>query len=205
MRILAGLLLAISMVACTGQVPVPPTASRAQVPAPAPRDAIARIDAATAGVVRLSPSQVAPIQTLQVRMTIAALDAVTLDLRSAVIELPGAGDVTAVIANADIDTLPLIRIDPGERRWVDLYFALPPGLDTSELGPFEVRAILTSASSELAWHAALDALAPATHTLGRSARWWLDPTYAWPLSHRRDGVIAVRTPTTVAITSAASR
>lgn len=162
-----------------------PAASNA-VPPESPQG---RVDVTSFGVVEIKPDGVAPITTLHVRLTIindgdATPWAITPSDQQ--VELAGMGRSRPIYVNSDMPSLPTITIAQRERRMVDFYYALPPGIDDNdELPGFEVLWQVTTPARAYSSRTRFQRIEqqPATadvhvvHYAGWGPYWWFDPLY----------------------------
>ena len=159
------------------------------------------------GIAELTPDDGRPIAALHVRVSLANLS----DRDNWTLEVPNArllrGDGVSFVplfANSDVATLPIVRLDHGERSAIDLYFAMnvatldprDPGFTLSwpmnRPARGELRARFERPSDSLA-------SADAAPELGRGAHWWADPSYPWPIFAHHDGYIVPRPPNHVVV------
>lgn len=164
---------------------------------------------ASHGVAELTTDDGAVITTLHVRAVIASATRDlpwAVDASAARVEL-ACGQIAPAFVNADVATLPIAILDPGERRTIDLYFPLPDLPDRG--GP--VRFALTwpiSAPARVvrnAWFERAGAAAqprPSLVAAGSGRHWWFDPAYPWPAYRHRPGIVTSRPPSYVAVTRA---
>ena len=56
----------------------------------------------------------------------------TIDIREQLVEIPNVGRSAPLSARADLQTLPTITIGRREKRTIDLYYPLPPGVNSAD-------------------------------------------------------------------------
>ena len=128
-----------------------------------------------------------------------------LDVSKARLEL-ASGELAAAFVSSNVATLPVVVLDPKERRTIDLFFPLTPDL-IEQGGP--LRFALTWAVDTPAravrvasFDRASATADPGLVVAGWGEHWWFDPAYAWPAYHHREGVITPRPPRYVVVTRA---
>jgi hypothetical protein len=177
---------------------------------PASMNEGAGLQLASHGVAELTTDDGAAISTLHVRAVITNTTRDlpwALDASRARLEL-ASGEVAPAFVNADVATLPIAILDPGERRTIDLYFPLPPELSDCG-GPvsFALTWAINSPARVVrnAWfeRAAAAARPGLGHVATGSGRhWWFDPSYPWPAYRHRPGIVTSRPPSHVTVTRA---
>jgi hypothetical protein len=102
-------------------------AARYAIPPAAPQG---DVRVASFGTTKVHLPEGPEIPVLQVRLVVANNGNVpwTLDTREQYGAIPGEGTSRAVFVGADRDGAPIITIQPGGQRTVDLYFPLPEGM-----------------------------------------------------------------------------
>jgi len=171
---------------------------------PTASDAGGALELSSFGVAELATDDGSVFPALHVRAVIASAASTrswAVDASKARLEaLPGTV-VEPVAVNADLTTLPIAIIDPGERRVIDLYFPLPPEL-ARRGGPASFALSwpvhIPERTVRHAWFARGAAVVrldvDAGHAAGRGAQWWFDPGYPWIGFHHRRGIAVRRAP-----------
>jgi hypothetical protein len=156
------------------------------VPPEAPQG---RVDVTSFGVVEIKPDGVAPIATVHVRLTITNDgDATpwTIAPSDQQVEIAGMGRSRPIYVNSDMPTLPTITIGQRERRLLDFYYALPPGIDDDdELAGFEMLWQVTTPARVYSSRTRFQRIEqePAATNVnvvyyaGWGPYWWYDPMY----------------------------
>ena len=156
------------------------------VPPEAPQG---RVDVTSFGVVEIKPDGVAPIDTLHVRLTVTNdgdTTPWTIMPSEQQVEIAGMGRSRPIYVNSDMPSLPTITIAQRERRMLDFYYALPPGIDDDdELPGFEVLWQVTTPARIYSSRTRFERLdrEPATANVqvvyyaGWGPYWWYDPLY----------------------------
>lgn len=169
------------------------------------------LEVASFGLVELAPADLAPLATFHVRIAIAntASDRPwNVSLASATIRA-GESESRALLANSDLATLPVVLVDRGARRTIDLYFAPPPGVreeeDLAELD-FSLQLGVSGRMVQTRTHFVrrepvemTGARKELVRVAGWGDRWWADPAYPWPSFYRRPGIANPRPPSQVAV------
>ncbi len=101
-------------------------ASLYRVPAERPRG---DVEITSSGVERVHG-----MATLRVRLVVSNNDDLpwSIDTRRQFADIPGVGRVSPVMASTTLFEPPFIRIDPGRRAVIDLYFPLAHGVDKDD-------------------------------------------------------------------------
>jgi len=148
----------------TGPRPVSPiAAARTPIPEEHPKGSV---QVTSRGIVQLRQGHT-KIPALHVYMEVANdsdNQPWLVDVRRQVAGAPELGLSVPIFANSDQKTLPVIKVLPGERRVIDLFFQLPVNVTTSDaLHTFELHwqvntsRSLVAASNTFERHARLDA------------------------------------------------
>ena len=171
-----------------------------------------KLEAASFGIVAMQVNDGgAETRFLQVRLSVANNNDVaawTVDTRQQLLALPGEGQSRPAFANSDQQDLPNITVAPGQKRTIDLYYALPLPLQSADHIPqFELLWHVQTPSREVAERTPFErikieepsAWAYADEypdgypygyfgygSLGWGATWWYDPffpsfTFAHPV------------------------
>ena len=120
----------------------------------------------------------------------------TLDIRQQQVDVPGAGRAQPQSANAGDAALPTISVPRRERRVIDLYYPLPPGVTSADaLAGFDVLWQVATAAREVSGRTHIDRREvierPTTYIAsGWGPHWWYDPF--WPRVHYRAVHVAPR-------------
>lgn len=109
----------------------------------------------------------------------------TVDIREQVIEVPNAGRAAPLSARADLQTLPAITIGRRDKRTLDLYYPLPPGVrEADDLAAFDLLWNVKTAQRDVSGRTRIDRLEaqeevqPTTMIYGGwGPYWWYDPWY----------------------------
>lgn len=107
----------------------------------------------------------------------------TLDIREQLVEVPGVGRSQPQFANAAVQTLPSITVPRRERRVVDLYYPVPPGVkDADDLVGFDFLWQVTTPKRTVSGRTHIDrreAVERATtvYVTSWGPYWWYDPWY----------------------------
>lgn len=168
------------------------------------------LELASQGVAELTTDDGSVHSALHVR---AAISNTTRNMPWAVeasqarVEL-ASGPIAPAFVNSEVATLPVVILDPGERRTIDFYFPLPSDV-ADRGGPVSfaltwaihapVRVVRT------AWFERAAAVTQSGRQLapaGGGRHWWFDPRYPWPAYHHRPGIITNRPPSYVLVTRA---
>ncbi len=114
-------------------------AARYQIPQANPTGDV-RI--ASFGVAKVSPQNgQGELRAMHVRAVISneGNQNWTFDTREQVADVHGVGQIKAGYARSDVGELPIENIGPGQKRTIDLFFPLPPGVDRArKLPEFDV-------------------------------------------------------------------
>lgn len=166
----------------------------------------ASLDLVSFGVAELEPEGGTAITVLHLRAVVAnTTDARpwVVDASKARLDVAGAVVVPAFV-NADVPTLPVAILAPGERRVIDLYFPLPADLTArGEPASFALSWPVNTPARAVrsAWFEHAAAIGPSHGDLalspGWGAAWWFDPKYAWSTYARRPGPAMPRPPSYV--------
>lgn len=187
-----------------------PESSNERVEKLAPGSVHGDIELVSFGIATLSADRGPAIAAVHVREAFANRDdklAWAVDVSLATVWFGGPGaPVHAALANSNVASLPLVRVAPGERRTVDLYFPLPANrMFDEELTPFTVTYRLHTPDRRYEGTATL---ARSTHWPSRDERapepgwgrsWWAAPTYPWTEYWRRPGYAVPRPPVQIEI------
>lgn len=183
-------------------------AALSAIPASAPTGTLA---VASFGLVEVTPADMASIPTLHVR--IVATNNVSerpwnVDLAGATIRA-GDREARTLLANSDLPTLPIVLVDRGETRTIDLYFAPPPGVrEEEDLGEWDFRISIAAPGKAAAAQTHFTRREPVevagprkevARVAGWGSQWWANPGYPWPTFHRSPGVITPRPPAQAAV------
>lgn len=165
------------------------------------------VDVVSFGVAQLAVDD-RPVSALHVRETFAnERDNVpwTIELAATTLQIRGSQDRKPILISSDLRTLPLAQIGRGEKKIVDLYFALPAS-DAPDA--FTVTYRLNTPDHRFLGKAEL---AKATRTadapewlpaLGWAPIWWSDPTHGWPAYDRKSGRLLPRAPSQIVVVRA---
>jgi hypothetical protein len=112
----------------------------------------------------------------------------TVDTREQLLQIPGAGKSRAAFVNSDVAGAPVIPVASGQKRTIDLYYALPPSMATgAKIPSFDLlwqvhtaerpvaqRTPFQKQTYELAdvWTYPVFPMGP-----GWAPYWWYDPFY----------------------------
>jgi hypothetical protein len=168
------------------------------------------VDVVSFGVTEVTADEVGPVQTLHVRFVIGnRRDAIAWTFDTSGVQLAtGATTSRPLFVNANAATLPLVRIERGERATVDLFFPLPPSItEDPRATAFEVAWEVFTPARRLAGHAAFArdlVVSPRSRIdeVGTAESWWSDATYTWPIFWRVSGIVLPRPPTHMRVTGA---
>jgi len=171
----------------------------------------ARIAVATAGMFEVTPDEGPALDLLHVRLILSNHGRAVpwrFDPPSTRIDLGRDGVTRPVLVNADVDTLPIVMVDPGARITVDLFavvparlLARPDALDAltirTRIATPDQHRIVTARyerpSPLFAW------IIPAAASVGVAHNWWANPRYPWLSAQRADGPIHGRPPGTATV------
>jgi len=113
-------------------------AARYAIPPEQPRG---EVRVASFGIAELQ-SEGAPTRTMHVRMIVENNNGRGpwyLDTREQLGIVPEEGQVRPSAASADVGGLPIVRVDPGDARTIDLFYPLPPSAEgASDLPQFDL-------------------------------------------------------------------
>jgi hypothetical protein len=109
----------------------------------------------------------------------------TVDIRDQLVEIPNVGRSAPLSARADLQTLPTITIGRREKRTIDLYYPLPPGVrEPEELSGFDLLWQVRTAQRPISGRTRIDRFeAPEDYSTnmmvygGWGPYWWYDPFY----------------------------
>jgi hypothetical protein len=159
------------------------------------------IGVVSAGIADVTPSDGAPLAMVHVRVALANPDpalAWRFDVRSTWIDVGAGATAHVVMANADVETLPIILVEPGTHVVVDLYaVAWPTRLDrlvvrTRAASPDRRYTLVARLATPVA---ASDASGERGTPVGTASTWWADPAFPWTTFRRASGRITPRAPT----------
>ena len=124
----------------------------------------------------------------------------TIDTRDAVMSVAGEGTSRPAFVNSDAGAPPLIQIERGGRRTIDLYYPLPPGRAVEEALPaFDVTWSIRTPSGDVAQRTPFERSSVGEddlstgyyaypygyagyglgYSLGFASYWWYDAHYPW--------------------------
>lgn len=169
------------------------------------------LEVASFGLVELTPADMAPITALHVRIVAANTTSNrpwNVDLAGATVRA-GDSEARTLLANSDLATLPIVLVDRGEPRTIDLYFAAPPGVrEEEDLGEWDFRISIAApgkavpAQTHFTRREPTEVAGPRKELVrvaGWGGQWWADPNYSWPTFHRRPGVLTPKPPAQAAV------
>ncbi len=147
---------------------------------------------ATFGVVKVQVGD-RDLDMLHARLVVANNDDIapwTLDTRQQLAVVPGHGRSSPTYVNTDVPGAPLVSIAPGQKRTIDLYYALPPGIQkASQLPEFDVLTHVQTPLRPVAERTPFERYAVDQQTyetyyggafamgIGWGPMWWYDPYY----------------------------
>jgi hypothetical protein len=100
----------------------------------------------------------------------------TLDTRKQVLEVPGLGLSVPTFASADAKTVPVIRLPPGARHEIDLFFQLPVNITSADdLRGFELHWVVNSPRQIIGASSTFERLA---HVQPGEVLGYYDPSYS---------------------------
>lgn len=178
---------------------------------PLTRDAVhGSIDITSFGVALLAADDGQPIAAVHVREVVANRDKIawTIDAQTMTLAFGDALPVAhPLFVNSDAPTVPIVIVDPGQRRVVDFYFAVPRKLFGVVPGELSLGYTLNTPDDHFAARAILvrrgapplEQLAPRA---GFGENWWADPAFAWSSYYHRPGFAVPRPPKQVEVTTA---
>ena len=173
-----------------------------------------RVHVASFGVGEITPDDNTPLDVLHVRTII---DNVTdgqsweMVVSTAHVEISNGAPIFAVVANSDSATLPVIIVERGHRKIVDLYFPVPAEVyDPAELGAFDfswtpstptgratnVRLLRSTAAQQFE--------ETESRVAGWGHYWWSNPAYPWSTLSQQPRDLVATPPQHIVITSAPS-
>ncbi len=164
-------------------------ASRYPIPPESPHGSLT---VATFGIAEVQVGEQA-LKMLHVREVVSNDDDIapwTLDTRQQLVEVPGHGKSVPTYVNTDVAGAPLVAIQPGTKRTIDLYYALPPGVQKADKLPeFDVLAHVQTPLRPVAQRTPFErfAIEPEAYDayyggafavgVGWGPMWWYDPLY----------------------------
>lgn len=180
------------------------------VVAPTSSDAGAGLQLASFGVAELAPDDGTPIAVLHVRAVIANGNRDrpwSVDVSKARLDAVPASPVAPAFANANLTTLPIAIVDPGEQYMIDLYFPLPSEL-AARGGPTSFTVTWpVNTPDRVVRHAAFERARAVPRPYDERVRgagwgpsWWFDPRYPWSTYHHEPGIATPRPPDRVLVT-----
>jgi len=139
------------------------------------------------------------IPVFQVQMIVANSRAAAqwaIDATAIKLVVPGAGEYRPLMVNADAGTPPLVLVDPGETRVINLFYPAPAGVNSDQQLPvFTVVWQVTAGAGTITRRTTFErspldrgraARSFAFHDedpgreMGFGPRWWYAPWYPWP-------------------------
>jgi len=177
---------------------------------PATSDAGAQLQLASLGVAELTPDDGIAIAALHVRATIANTSRDrpwAIDVSKARLDVVPASPVRPTFVNANLATLPIAILDPGEQCVIDFYFPLPPELAArggptsfALSWPVNVPDRVVRKAWFLRGAAAPQSIGDLARGAGWGLYWWFDPKYPWSTYDHRSGTVVPRPPEHVLVT-----
>jgi hypothetical protein len=190
------------LVACTATTRTPPPMERRLPTAGVDEHVHGSVTLASNGIGEVGADEIGPLQTLHVRMTIANdRDNLAWALDTSAVEVTIADwHVRPLFVNAESGTLPIVRIDRGQHRVVDLYFPTHPEL--FDAAAFDVSWHIATPSRPLEGKARFvrDFLPRPGDVTGIARWWWCDDGHAWPMFRHESGPLVPRPPVHVRVT-----
>jgi hypothetical protein len=116
-------------------------------------------------------------------------DAWRVDVREQLVEVPGVGRSQPQFANAGFQAMPELEIPRRERRVIDLYYPVPPGVkDADDLVGFDFLWQVDTSKREVSGRTRIDRReiiepSPTVYAGAWGPYWWYDPWY--PRVHYR--------------------
>lgn len=162
------------------------------------------VDVTSFGTAEVMPDDGSTMLTFHVRTSYANRGVLPWTIDAAATRLVlGNTTIAPLAVNADVATLPLVRVSSRERRVVDLYFQIPnePANDS----PITVVQQVMTPDHRYDGRTQLvrDALATPSEPqppVGAGRSWWANPQHAWPTFYPRDGRLVARPPQQLVIT-----
>lgn len=191
----------------------PAAPDRQLVVVPTSMNAGASLQLVSLGVAELTTEDGVTIPTLHVRAAVAniARDRPwAFDTSKARVEVEAeAAAIAPTFVNSDVPTLPIVILDPSERRTIDLYFALTPEV-AARGGPatFVLRWPVNTPTRAMQYArferstAIAQSMREIALAAGWGCNWWFDPSYAWSTYFHRPGPARPRPPSYARITKA---
>ena len=198
-------LIALGLAACAPEYVYRPTeqvtatsagrpASRYDIPPESPRGSVT---ASTFGIANFIIGREGErVRLLHVRLVISNDNdnrSWLVDTRRQIVALPNEGESRPAYVNSNIQGLPYVNIPPGQKRTLDLYYALPPSLQRARNIPeFDVLWSVQTAARVVAVRTPFEReeIEPAYYSdfdwgwgwggpygLGWGSAWWYDPLY----------------------------
>ena len=109
----------------------------------------------------------------------------SVDIREQLVDIPGVGRSAPQFANAGVQSLPTITVPRRERRVLDLYYPVPPGVrEAAELPGFDVLWQVTTPARAVSGRTHVDRLEaverpPNVYVTTWGPYWWYDPYYPY--------------------------
>lgn len=123
-------------------------------------------------------------RALHVRMTVNNEGDDTpwrVDIRDQAVQVSGAGRSQPEFASSDVQTLPTVEVPRHERRVLDLYFPVPPGVhDAADLPAFDFQWQVATGSrtvSDRTRVARFEVERPTVYVASWGPYWWYHPWY----------------------------
>jgi hypothetical protein len=114
-------------------------AAEYQLPSPTLTEGDLRI--ASFGISRVSRAQGGPMHAMHVRMVVSNNTGQpwTIDTREQLADVRGLGTVKLAFARSEGQDLPIVTVNAGQKRTIDLFFPLPPQMEkASQIPEFDI-------------------------------------------------------------------
>lgn len=167
------------------------------------------IEVVSYGIATISADEGPALPVLHVRETFANRADVpwTVELAASTVSYGDAYPAMApMLVNSDATTLPIMIVNRGQKRVVDLYFPTPQRITDNESLP--MFAFTYRVSTPEARYRANAMFAPSKRwprpeerapEPGWAQQWWADPSYSWATYRRAPGRLVPKTPKRIEI------